>query len=1444
MTFSKELNSFGQASFSLNLEHPMFSQALADGSPVEDLFDYENLWEIRFDDQIVFQMLGTAVTDSKVNEAETRTATVAGAGIGKVLEWAQVYPKGFPNNITTKLETLKDTFSGDVLSEDTWKYTMYRRVISVGSPGSWQDAEDEREKYQKIVDDLTAERDSLQEEFNDVLAELLAGVKAGTLTADEKNELNKEIAHLSKRIDSKNLQIVINYNVVLKNNEIKTFIGGQPTEDDAQKRRLKITLPDTTLPYSATTSEPKVFVTSGTYDFESSGVSAAIEPAPSSQGSGGQVPTYFQVYHDPGVFTDWHISSNNFARMYTYRIGGDLHVVAEVSSAGEVTTTAWDYNVANQKYWRIREDNGKINFDTSPDNETWTRRFTTTYSWPTKDVVFQFGLGLKGLIGIAVPISAYMYDLNISTLPSTETAMQSFNKYLAQAQARGVIPFVIPTFTNTKDSNGVSWTGKLGYDAAEGTKLSSLFESLTQLQQADWIMEPNFRLNAYQRSKTDSITPPVHFYKDQVIFHEAGSQLGKERSRNRDNIANYIVGKNAAGEYAYTQDTTSISKYMKREAFVSAGTAEDLVDLATVLDSSLEELKDEKSSWKVNVAANQPGRSVFKDYNVGDWISIENISKRKEASVGIWRVVGIAINVATDATITVELTLQSRRELLIERLKQQVANLSTSSGITTNTKLGSAISAATLIEQAKLSGLKDVMVNNPVEGDVLTYSNGYWIPVAPGDTSIPNPPQIATVYTNVYYPADGLSTKGQADITWTVPTNIDGSIITDGHHFELRFRPDATGDYSATWLEGSQYDWDEVYTWGQPTIPPILNGGWQTIYVGWDEVTTVIQELTPGLDYNLQIRSVDSATPQHFSEWSDEYTFSVAVDEIAPAKPAPPVVASSYLSIQVTHYLGRADGGTFNLPPDLAYLEIHTGPQAFYPDETTRAGKVIADQGLIRSKTPVIQTFNLESTDDIYVRVIAVDKTGNKSAPSDAVASTINLIDDAHISDLTASKITAGTISSSIILSGIIKTAETGPRAEMNFEGFKIFSDDDDPTVSLLGSPDVNGNFLLIKDLEDPTATLASIDGLGRGSFQTVYANDNLIIDGDDLIEDIITPRGKGVISIGTNSQTIVGGGVNTERGFMEISFEAEESRTYMICAVTEWESDVANDRLVLRLRDFTSGNPVINNTWIQQSISGSNVAAVANHSATITYSGTFTPGVHRILLSFYCPAGVATVNPPGTGGVPDNITVFWVEDVGLPKTDTAIVNDAGVPAYQQTSTVLPPSAKREYTKTYRATWSATYKGNGQISTAHGETMAQGNNSDGLGDLRSICGFDYQQIMADTRGATIKACYITMYASHWYWNVGGSAVIGTHDYTGRPSTWSTSRVTEQRVYSHLWPKPGKRKVSLGTTIGNEFRTGVAKGIALGPTNGTKTQYGKINGNAQPNEPLLTIVYVQ
>jgi hypothetical protein len=1440
-TFSKELSETGLASVSFDLDHYLFGKNLINGRPVEDLFDYENLWEIYFDKKLRFQFLGTAVREVPVDASEVRTASVSGNGIGDVLSWASVYPPNFPN-IVRKVETLRDEFGGDTINNVIWNQTSTllggieiarnsqkdELLVAIERTTSDRDSKLEQSNSQAQVVD--AERDQYNAVYKDPSSTTAEKKAASKALTEAKNELAKIQTELSQ------------LNIQLADLNLKSSLAAPLRENDSAGR-AKLTVKS---------AGDRKILAAGVFDIESSGISARIEPLPQGV-AGGQAKTTFGLFHSP---TSW-------ASFFTANIEGTRRLVAEVVDNSLTYTDDFSYNPDTNAYWRIREDHRTIIFETSKDTSVWTEHLRVDdVSWVNGTVSVEFRAELEGNAGVIPPLSAYISSVNATIIPSVDSVMATYMEYLAESQARGTIPYVSVDFTAEADTAGATWVGKPNVEVNEGTDLLTLIKNFAQLQQFDWIMDTGFKLKVFQKVwNEEESDPTLSFHKeDTLVLHEGNAQLTRERNRDRSAIGNSIVGRTASGEYAYMEDEESIIKFQRREMFIEAGNAPDLTTLATVLQSSLAQVADEKSSWRLVVDPGLPGKRVFDDYDVGDWIGVEMINSAGLAVKNAWRVVGIAIQVDADGDTVAELTLQSRMQLLAERLQQQVNNLgstTSNAGVT----LGSAVSAATLIEQAKLSNLLDVSLppsTDRLEGDVLTWTGSYFTLTTPGDKTVPAAPEITEIASNVYYPETGTSTRAQVQIKWTIPLNTDGSTITDGHHYEVRYRPDTTLPYMATWEEAGQHLWNELYTWNQPTIPPIDNTGWTILFVGFDENETVIQELSPGVRYEFQVRAVDTSTPQHFGDWSEIELFEAAEDSIPPPQPAAPEIASSRLAIQVVHYLGKEEGGTFNLPPDMSHLEVHVGGPAFYPDETTYVGKIVADVSILRGRTPVIQTFQVESTEDVWVRVIAVDRTGNKSSPSKASAPLrTDLIDDAHISDLTASKITAGTISSAIILSGSIKTAEDGARAEMNFEGFRIFTeDDDDASVSLLATPGVNGNYLMIKDPANTSATLAGIDGTGRGSFQSVTVSDDITIQGEDLMEDIINPKSKGVVALGIyESDPVVGAGTGVERGFLEISFIAEESRTYMVCATTEFESTSAtNERLLMRLIDFgettpslpTTGNP--DAVRLSQSVSHLAGAAGVNAYAQVIHAGTFTPGLHRILWTFAGQLGNATISALVATGTPCK-SLIWVEDVGLPTTDTVILNDGGID--QAGATVNPdkpaaPKAKATYTKNYACTWSGTYRSNGDFSSSHGNTMVQGDSGadNWLNDARSLMGFNYSQIMSDLRGATIKSCYVTLYANHWYWNDGGTARIGTHNYTSRPGAASGSRVSWQRVSSSNWPKPGKRKVSLGTTIGNEFKSGASKGLILGPTDGSKRQYGRFNGNGQSNEPVLTITYVK
>lgn len=704
------------------------------------------------------------------------------------------------------------------------------------------------------------------------------------------------------------------------------------------------------------------------------------------------------------------------------------------------------------------------------------------------------------------------------------------------------------------------------------------------------------------------------------------------------------------------------------------------------------------------------------------------------------------------------------------------------------------------------------------------------------NTTIPGTPTFNTPFSSVAYQSNALNdARAAVYLTWNEPLNTDLSTITDGHHYEIRYRSSQTFSYPVTWAAASSFHWNQLQTWGRPlSNPAATSDQWVTSYVGWDTNELTIPELMVAAEYEFQIRAVDSASPPNSGAWSASAFYTTKADVIAPSTPAAPSVASSRIAIQVIHMLGKSTGGTFNLENDLDHLEVHAGGPDFFPDESTRLGRLIANPGMLMGKIPAVGTFPVENTGDIWVKVVAVDKYGNRSSPSAQVQSSATLIDSAHISDLTASKITAGTITADLLLSGSIKTAETGQRAELNNAGLQLYDAEGDLTVNLTAD-DAQPNFLGITDANNDT--VASIDSMGNIQGQTVNASADVIIAGGSFLDDYYDPLPRGIVAYGEISTPV--NSVNAAlTGVMEVSFVARAGRRYEITVSGEIESSVAEDRQLWAVLDGGADAPTVSSPvvgvgrWVR-----TGVLATGNNSGNVVWVTELTEGLHRLLFAFRGDANPST-NVMGIDNVP---TYFWVEDTGssILVPNTAILNTGGVGGGGA------PTPITTYTKSYSAAWSASYDGDSAYVSYYGSEVHQGYYSSSVGNRRSLIGFNSAQIRSDLSGATIKSIKITMYAVHWYFDAGGTAVFGTHNYDSRPGTWSGSRVVENRQQSANWPKPGKRTVTLSNTIGNEFKSGASRGIALGPGPSTSlTYYGRFNGAGMSNAPVLTITYTK
>jgi hypothetical protein len=300
--------------------------------------------------------------------------------------------------------------------------------------------------------------------------------------------------------------------------------------------------------------------------------------------------------------------------------------------------------------------------------------------------------------------------------PVNWPAMRMWYTLFQACQARGTLAWVKPTFTASADSGGVAWEyvptvltqSGHGFRPTPGEDLLEFLNDCTGQDTskhfatyAEWMMRPGGYLEIRRTIGTDRA--------DEVIFFEGGLRK-KHRTRNREEIFNYIVVTDIYGKASIGTDAASIARWRKRVKYHNEqANVTDTARRDAIAGVVIQQNKDEKSSWIIEVPYNEPGRRPFIDYDIGDWIGVASIRPGQTSTVDRYRVMAIAVEVDSDGQATVELTLQSLldfREKALERELTSIIN-----------KIG----------DGSLPTLPDVNVPGvPNPGDVLTWDGDSW----------------------------------------------------------------------------------------------------------------------------------------------------------------------------------------------------------------------------------------------------------------------------------------------------------------------------------------------------------------------------------------------------------------------------------------------------------------------------------------------------------------------------------------------------------------------------------------------------------------------------------------------------------------------------------------------------------------------------------------------
>ena len=199
-----------------------------------------------------------------------------------------------------------------------------------------------------------------------------------------------------------------------------------------------------------------------------------------------------------------------------------------------------------------------------------------------------------------------------------------------------------------------------------------------------------------------------------------------------------------------------------------------------------------------------------------------------------------------------------------------------------------------------------------------------------------------------------------------------------------------------------------------------------------------------------------------------------------------------------------------------------------------------------------------------------------------------------------------------------------------------------------------------------------------------------------------------------------------------------------------------------------------------------------------------------------------------------------WVDIKPKKRTSSGWV-DADV--YKRVNGKWVKMSSRKFTKTYNATWTQTYREAGTKRTDYrSEKLCQGRYVlEPWGVMRSLIGFG--SVVNDLKGATINKVELYLRNEHWYYYAGGTAVLGYHNHSVRPTKFSHSK---SGAVKQKYTARGQAKwITLPNAFGNGLRDKKYRGVSVFINSTNMGYYGIFYGAKDgSNKPKLKITYTK
>ena len=282
-------------------------------------------------------------------------------------------------------------------------------------------------------------------------------------------------------------------------------------------------------------------------------------------------------------------------------------------------------------------------------------------------------------------------------------------------------------------------------------------------------------------------------------------------------------------------------------------------------------------------------------------------------------------------------------------------------------------------------------VDGIIGGATITGSSQTSTDPQAGDPSVPNPPTGVGGIATQYIDGNG-NTAVLGVFSWAPPVlNTDGTTVTDLDH------------YRAAWK----------YADLPASVP------WQWRDTDGLETTMAISPLDPGRQLLFYVRAIDKV-----GWWSANqptpYVLDLGLDTIAPAVPSNPLTASMLKQFIIEwDGLDENDADMFVTSPDFSHVEVWSSPiSGFTPGD---AGSDFRGS-LDHAGQMYLTAYGYAIGQTGYFRFVAVDRSGNRSAPgvegSAVLAGVVG--PDITANSITTNNIAAGAITAQLIDVGAV----------------------------------------------------------------------------------------------------------------------------------------------------------------------------------------------------------------------------------------------------------------------------------------------------------------------------------------------------------------------------------------------------------------------------------------